>query len=76
MEIAPVCCIAGMLMWALPHKAEGDTVNADEAGYGLRLAGPVHGVGICELVCGGPDAEVRIVGDERCCGRLVLSDDT
>jgi hypothetical protein len=54
------------------HEAEGLAVDADDAGDGLWRAGPVGGVGVGEVVGGGPDAEVGVVRDERCGGRALL----
>ena len=53
------------------HEAEGLAVDADDAGDGLCGAGPVGGVGIGEVVGGGPDAEVGVVRDERSGGRAL-----
>jgi len=54
------------------EEAEGLAVDADDAGEGLFGAGPVGGVGVGEIVCGGPDAEVGVMGDEgRCRGTLL-----
>ena len=54
------------------HEAEGLAIDADDAGDGLWGAGPVGGVGVGEVVGGGPDAEVGVVRDERRCGRTLL----
>jgi len=54
------------------HEAEGLAVDADDAGDGLRGAGPVSGVGVGEVVGGGPDAEVGVVRDEWRGGRTLL----
>ena len=54
------------------HEAEGLAIDADDAGDGLWSAGPVGGVRVGEVVGGGPDAEVWVVRDERCCGRTLL----
>ncbi len=51
------------------HEAEGVAIDAEEAGEGLGLAGPVDGVGVGEVVGVGPDGEVGVMGDQRCCGR-------
>ncbi len=59
----------GELAGGAAHEAHGFAVDAEEAGDGLGLAGPVDGVGGGEVVGVGPDGEVGVVGDEGCGGR-------
>ena len=69
-----VCCRLhrGDFVGVVADEAEGLAVDADDAGDGLRGAGPVSGVGVGEVVGGGPDAEVGVVRDEWRGGRTLL----
>ncbi len=70
--------MAGSSRGSRAHEAHGVAVDAEEAGEGLGLAGPVDGVGVGELVGIRPDGEVGVVGDERSGGRaegLLLGDE-